>query len=107
VITREISHRVMISICVVTGLNIAVLPWMERATLRDLATLRPALHTTDAEYQALEHSLTRFPARTLWIAAAAGLVGQFLLAASARGAHGAVLHRGLHHHLRGTLRLER
>lgn len=85
VLPQEIIPRIMVSFCIVTGLNVALLAWVERATLRDLGTLRSSLRTSDEEHQALERSLTHFPLRALWVAVAVGLAGHFLMTGSARG----------------------
>jgi hypothetical protein len=87
----EVGRRIMISFCVATGLNIALMSWLERATLRDLAALRPFLRGMDEKVHALERSLTHFPARALWLAAAVGIGGHLFFGNAARGFTGPLI----------------
>jgi hypothetical protein len=84
----EIGRRIMISFCVATGLNVGVMAWVERGTLRDLTALRPWLRRSEAGPGALERSFTHFPARALWLAAAVGIVMHLFLVGAARGFQG-------------------
>lgn len=65
----------MISFILLTGFHIAAMPWMERAALRDLASLRPVSRGSEPDYRKRMSSLTHFAARGLWVAV---LVGQLI-----------------------------
>jgi hypothetical protein len=83
VISREVGLRILISFCVIPGVGVALMPWMEKAGIRELAALRPWIRRSAKEFEALERSLTHFRARPLWIAVLVGVAIHLLLTSAA------------------------
>jgi hypothetical protein len=79
------GRQILISFIVLTGAQVAAMPWLERAALGDLAALRHTMKRSEEELRELEHSITHFPARGLWLAILIGLAVHILISTSALG----------------------